>query len=249
MTATILDLIGDMKNCLALALGTGLISGYLYTKLRAREIYKPDIKNLKNKIKLNEGKSIDLLEKNENIKSDLSLHNKKIDKSNLEITQHKQEILEHEMKLKKLQLDGSSVVNNYQIEKNKLDRYNKEVDELKTTLDIDDVSNIEKSKELIKDKSLNITEKYSEKKNMVDAFTNEVTALKKENSNLTYEIDSKKALLNKKDIELKDTHKKLSSIRGELQENYEKLLKTRDDNLSQIEKYKKQLVDLKSKLS
>ena len=50
MTATLIDLISDMKICLGLALGTGLISGYLYTKFKARELFKPDIKNLRKKI-------------------------------------------------------------------------------------------------------------------------------------------------------------------------------------------------------
>jgi chromosome segregation ATPase len=249
MTGTLIDLISDMKTCLALALGTGLILGYLYTKFRARELFKPDIKNLKQKIEYNGKESNDLLTKNSELENELELYNNKLNKSNLKITKHKKEISDLESNLRELELEGGNIKSQYQKQENILNKYNNEIKELKGTLEIESISDIENKKVAIKAKTIEVSNIYQQKSDMFEGMNSEEKELKRENSELSSKVSSFEALLNKKGMELSNANDKVSTIREELQHKFNQLIETKDENEAKIEYFKKQLLAIKNKLS
>jgi len=249
MTATLLELISDMKICLALALGTGLISGYLYTKLRAKEIYKPDIINLKKKIKYNKNESRLLLSKNSDIENEIESFSSKVHEENIVATKHKNELYALEENFRSQEAEYANVKAQYKTKEHMLNRYNKELQELKTTLDVKDISDIENHKSTLHAKSISIVDNYKQKCDSCERMYSEEKSLKIENSELTSKISSFGALFNKKEYELADSTKTVSTIRGKLQLEFDKLLRTKKENDTKIERYKKQLTDIKDKLS
>ncbi len=249
MTGTLIDLISDMKICLGLALGTGLIFGYLYTKFKARELFKPDIKNLKRKINYNESESSTLLAKNEEVETELELYSGKLHESNLEVTKSKNQISDLESNMRTLEIEGATAKSQYKTQENILNRYNNEVQELKTTLGVEDTSDIENHKTTLKANAIQMVDGYQQKCDSCDGMISEEKALKIENSDLTSKISSLVASLNKKEYELSDTTEKVSTIRGKLQLEFDKLLESKEENEAKIGAFKEQLLAIKAKLS
>ena len=249
MTATLIDLISDMKICLGLALGTGLIAGYLYTKFKARELFKPDIKNLKKKINYTQKEANTLSAKNSELESELEVYSGKLHEANLEVTKHKNKLSDLEKSLRALEAEGASVKAQYKTQKHTLNRHNKEIQELKTTLSVEDISDIETHKSKLKANAIQIVDTYQQKCDSCEGMYREEKALKVENSNLSSKISSLTATFNKKEQELSDATDTLSNIREKLQLEFDKLLSNKEEYESKIKAYKKQLLTIKEKLS
>ncbi len=249
MAATLIELISDMKVCLGLALGTGLISGYLYTKFKARELFKPDIKNLKKKINYNQREASTLLSKSSEVETELELYSGKLHEANLEVTKHKNEVSNLEEDMRALETEGANVKAQHRTQEHILNRYDKEIQELKTTLDISDISDIENHKSVLKANAIQILDTYQQKCDSCEGMYSEEKSLKVENSDLTSKISSLAASLNKKGYELSDATEGVSTIRGKLQLEFDKLLASKEENDAKIGAFKEQLLAIKAKLS
>jgi chromosome segregation ATPase len=249
MTSTLIDLISDMRICLGLALGTGLIIGYLYTKFKARELFKPDIKNLKRKIIHNETEANSLSAKNSEVETELELYSGKLHESNLEVTKSKNEISDLESNIHTLETEGTKIKDQYQKQEHVLNRYSNEVQKLKTTLGVEDISDIENQKSTLKANAIQIVDTYQQKCDSCEGMYNEEKALKRENSDLSSKISSLAAAYNKKELELAEATQKVSTIREKLQLEFDKILANKEENEIKIENYKKQLLEIKEKLS
>lgn len=249
MIATLIDLMSDMKVCLGLALGTGLIVGYLYTKFRARELFKPDIKNLKRKIVHNERETSSLSAKNSDVETELELYSGKLHEGNLEVAKGKNEISDLESNMRTLEAEGTNMKDQYQKQEQILNRYNSEVQELKTTLGVENIANIEDQKSTLKANAIQIVDTYQQKCDSCEGMYSEEKELKRENSDLTSKISSLVASFNKKEYELSDATEKVSTIREKLQLEFDKLRSAKEENEMKIENYKKQLLAIKEKLS
>jgi len=249
MIATLIDLMSDMKVCLGLALGTGLIVGYLYTKFRARELFKPDIKNLKQKIAHNKRETSSLSAKNSDVETELELYSGKLHEGNLEVAKGKNEISNLESNMRTLEAEGTNMKDQYQKQEQILNRYNSEVQELKTTLGVENIANIEDQKSTLKANAIQIVDTYQQKCDSCEGMYSEEKELKRENSDLTSKISSLAASFNKKEYELSDATEKVSTIREKLQLEFDKLRSAKEENEMRIENYKKQLLAIKEKLS
>ena len=249
MIATLIDLMSDMKVCLGLALGTGLIVGYLYTKFRARELFKPDIKNLKQKIAHNKRETSSLSAKNSDVETELELYSGKLHEGNLEVAKGKNEISDLESNMRTLEAEGANMKDQYQKQEQILNRYNSEVQELKTTLGVENIANIEDQKSTLKANAIQIVDTYQQKCDSCEGMYSEEKELKRENSDLTSKISSLVASFNKKEYELSDATEKVSTIREKLQLEFDKLRSAKEENEMKIENYKKQLLAIKEKLS
>ncbi len=249
MTGTLIDLISDMKICLGLALGTGLIFGYLYTKFKARELFKPDIKNLKRKIKHHETESSAILSKNGEIENELETYSSKLHEGNLEVTKRKNEISDLESNIRTLELEGESVKSKYQKQEDLFNNYNSEVQELKSTLSVEDISQIENHETALKANAIELADTYQQKCDMWEGMKREEKALNQENLDLTSKISSLGALFNKKEYELSDATTKVSTLREKLQYEFDQLLASKEENEAKIGEFKKQLLAIKEKLS
>jgi chromosome segregation ATPase len=249
MTATLIDLISDMKICLGLALGSGLILGYLYTKFKARELFKPDIKNLKKKINYNENEASKLLTKNSEVETELELYSEQLHSGNLEVTKHKNELSELEENMRDLETEGANIKAQYKTQEHTLDRYNNEIQELKTMLDVENISDIENHKSTLKASAIQIVDTYQQKCDSCEGMYREEKALNTENSDLTSKISSLAATFNKKEYELSDATDTVSNIREKLQLEFDNLLASKEENDTKIRVFKEQLLAIKAKLS
>lgn len=249
MTGTLIDLISDMKICLGLALGTGLVFGYLYTKFKARELFKPDIKNLKRKIQDHEDESTVLHAKNSEVESELERYSNKLHDGHLEVTKHKNEISDLESNMRTLELEGATTKSQYQKQEEIYNNFNGKVEELKTALKVDDISKIEDYKTALKASTIEFENTYQQKSDMYEGMKSEEKALIKENSGLTSKIASIEAQLHKKGYELSDTTQKVATLRDKLQAYFDQLLAGKEENEAKIESFKKQLLAIKEKLS
>jgi len=249
MSIDLMSLIGDIKTCLALVLGTGLLFGYLYTKLKAREIFKPEIKNLKKKIKHHQDKSYSLLSKNSDIEKELEGYESELHNYNLESTKQKEKLSEIQQKIRTLESDGVQIKINHQRQQKVLDNYNTEIKELKSKLGVEKISKIDEHKVNLTEYSKQIAQRYEQKCNSYKGFIKDETAIRKENHDLKSKLSSLTADLNKKGLELIDKNEIVSTLREKLQNEYEDLLANKKENETKIEQYRKQLLAIKDKLS
>ena len=249
MSFDLMSLIGDIKTCLALVLGTGFLFGYLYSKFKARELFKPDIKNLKKKIKHHQYKSQSLLSKNDAIEKKIEGYETTIHDYNLEVTTHKEKLSSLQADMRDLETKGVEVKTNHQTQQKVLTRYNTEIEALTSTLGIKDLSKIDKHKATLTASIANIESTYKQKCDSYEGFVKDKKALHQENHDLTTKLSSNTEELNKKGLELIDKEEIVSSLREKLQDEYDMLLVNKKDDETKIEQYKKQLLTIKDKLS
>jgi chromosome segregation ATPase len=249
MSIDLMSLIGDLKTCLALALGSGLLFGYLYTKFKARELFKPEIKGLKKKIKHHQLKSQSLLSKNGDIKKKLEGYEAELHNYNLEATKYKDKLSEAQQKMRTLESEGVHIKTDHQRQQKILDGYNTEIKELKSKLDLDDLSKIDEHKANLALSATKVENRYKQKCDLYEGFVKDKTALTQENHDLKSKLSSLTAELNKKGLELIDKGDIVSTIREKLQNEYEDLLANKKENETKIEQYRKQLLAIKDKLS
>ncbi len=249
MVDILINLINDMKICLAISLGIGLISGYLYTKLKSRELYKPEVDRLIQKIASQEIEADASLNQSNIIDSKLEEYENSLQEGNITIKKLKNDISDLENTKTELNTKNLELKEQFLKLDNNLKNKNSEIQSLKSALGIEDLSKIEAYKEKLKNDISNNSIIYKQKCDSYDGLFNEDKELHSENSNLTSKLSSLSALFGKKELELLDLTKHTEELRTKLQREYDLMIQSKEENISAIKRYKNQLLEIKEKLS
>lgn len=249
MVDILINLINDMKVCLALALGAGFVFGYIYSKLKARETHQPLINELKKNIYEQKEKSNTLLTQINEDKEMIKNYDDELHGGNLTNTKFKSIISELEIKKAKLEKDDANLKNQYTKQENIFTDYNNEIITLKSVLGIEETAQIDNHKRTLKEDITKKAEIYKQKCDSSEGLQKEDKELMRETSDLSSQISSLTAALNKKEDLLLDCAKNTSSLRLKLQKEYDTIIKNKEEDDSKIESFKKQLLAIKEKLS
>ncbi|MCH9813519.1 MAG: hypothetical protein K0U47_06190 [Epsilonproteobacteria bacterium] len=249
MNDIIMNLISDMKICLAIALLTGLIFGYLYTKLRARETYKPQIKKLNNQIQEVKIESDEITMQNSEIESAIAACDDELNQGNLTITKYKNEISDLESNRNSLEQEDTGLKNQHQKQESILHDYSNEIKTLQSSLELKDINQIEDHKVTFKAAAIDTADHYRQKCDSYEGLCNEEEVLKKEIFSLNSNVASLTASLNKKKLELSDATENIGSLKNRLQDEYDAIVANLEENKTLIQSYKKQLLAIKEKLA
>ena len=245
MLSMILEILNSLKFCLLIALFTGLLFGYLYTKLKARERHYPDVKKFTKNI-VNHTQNLRKIEtQHKKIKGNIEQYANKLKEINKSIETYKEQFISQKDLHMSMLSKGKEYKSKYEEKKNILDHYTGEIDKIKKECRLDDISNLEKNienmKSLIKDKSA----KLKNKQEKFSTLQNKVKTLDLENSKLKeklYELDKKSEDMALKTIDKKDTLKLLE--KGFIKE-YEALYKKISVSHNKVKEYKEKLKKLK----
>ena len=249
MTDMLINMIGDLKTCLALALGSGFVFGYIYNKFKAKEKYKPEINNLKHKIQSKKEEMGFLSAKNSEISTEVERYTNQLNNTNLEITKFKNQIADLETNRNELLKEEAAIKDQYTKQKNILNDYQDEIKKLKEKLRIEDISNLEDRKSELQAEAANIADTYKQKCDSYEGLFNEKRELEKETSSLTSNIASLKAALHKKEQQILNSSENISALREKLQNEFNKLIESKEENEDRITHFKKELLAIKNKLS
>jgi len=249
MVDILINLINDMRICLAISFGIGLISGYLYTKLRAREIYKPELDRLIQKIASQEIEADTSLNQNSTANAKLQEEENNLQNGTTLIKKFKNDI--SDLEATKTELDTKNIELKEQFLKlnNNLRNKNSEIQSLKSALGVEDLSKIEARKKNLKSDISNYLTNYKQKCDSYDGLFNEDKELHTENSNLKSKLLSLTTIFNKKELELSDITKHTQDLRTKLQREFDLMIQNKEENISAIQRYKNQLLEIKKKLS
>ncbi len=248
MTNILINLIIDMKICLAIAVGLGLLFGYLYTKLKAMQTHKPAINGLKKKIDTTRTNSSSLkIKKDENI-AKIKEYNEKLNSDDTTIAKFKDEINKLEIAKLESQKQTTHIQNSYKKQTDILDNNTQEIKSLKKLLDLENITEIEDHKTALKMDLNSKIELYKQKSNSYEGLNNEAEELKKENFTLNTKELSLTATLDEKKSNLADTIKNITKLKSKLQTEYDQMVQSIQDNKNKIQNYKTELLQLKDRL-
>ena len=163
MLHMILEIFSSLKTCLLIALFTGLLFGYLYTKLKALERYHPDVKRFRKNI-ASHVQSIKKIESKQNrLNKEIEDYESKLKETNESISKYKEQFLSQKDLHINMLAKGKEFKSKYEDKKSILAHYSGEIDKIKKECRLDDISNIEENKEsikrLIEDKKIELREK------------------------------------------------------------------------------------------
>ena len=242
----ILEIVDTLKICLALALLTGLVFGYLYSKLKARELYHPNIKELSKNINQHHKGFKNADKERQKLKGEIEHYEYKLKGINESIFEYKDNFASK----KELQVDmlnrGKELNSKYAEKQNILAHYNGEIEKVKKECRLDDVSNIEDNRDsmsrLIADKELLIKEKQ-DKFSMIQR---KVKGLDLDNHQLEdkfHELDKNSKNMVLKVLEKEDN---LNSLEQGFVKEYGVLYKKISVSHDKAKEYKEKLIKLKS---
>ncbi len=242
------NLILDLKNCLAIALGIGLLTGYIYTKLRSREIYKPEIDRLNEKIDIQDSESKSFISKTKEIEEDIEKLNSSIKENQLHIKKIQEDIHDFEIqKIEKLRKE-SRIIERFNDAKNTLTTKEFELKELKNRLEVDDLSNIEAKSESINSKISQNSKEYSQKQEVYSNLLEKKKEIEEKKIALEEELLSLNKTLDEKEEKLSKLIQNRDTLKEELQNRYDSIVRDREDDLQKIEEYKSELLKIKQSI-
>lgn len=246
MLSTVLEIVDTLKLCLALALLTGLIFGYLYSKLKAREIYNPIVKEFTKNIKQHTKGFKKADKERETLKGEIENYEYKLKGINESIFEYKDNFV-FKKKLKVDMLNRAQELNSkYEEKQNILAYYSSEIEKIKKECRFDDVSSIEENQEsmsrLIADKELQVKEKQ-DKFSMIQRrvkgldldnhqLEDKFHKLNKDSENMVLQVVKKEESLNDlkkgfvKEYEL--LYEKISASHDKAKEYKDKLIKLKN---------------------
>ncbi len=248
MVDILINLAEDIKFCLLGALAIGAVTGYLFTKLRVREKHIPTIHKLEENI-YNKEREINTnkIESDESIKLSKNL-NKELNRTNNNVTKLKDEIIELEQKTAKLKTEQENLKSQYSKQESILNDYKNEIISLNSTLGLSDSINPENRKISLKTEIETKEQTYKKECEKCELLENQNKELEKETSDLSLKLASLTTSWNEKDKELSETTSSLSALREKLQKQYDEMFISKQENDEKIDRFKKELLDIKSKL-
>ncbi len=249
MIEILISLAEDIKFCLLGVLGIGAVAGYLFTKLRVREKHMPAIDKLKDNI-YNKEKKIDAnkIEKDESIELSKNL-NTELSKTNDKVTKLRDTTIELEIETAKSKTELESLKDQYGKQENILNDYNREIISLKSTLGLSDSTNYENRKISLKEEIEANKQTYKKECKEYELLEKQDKELKEETSKLSSKLASLTASWDEKNKELSYAKTSLSTLREKLKKQYDEMLLGKQENDERVDRFKKQLIDIKSKLS
>lgn len=249
MIDILINLAEDIKFCLLGGLGIGMITGYLFTKLRIREKHIPVIYKLEEIIS-DKKREMDAnkIEKNESIKSSKDL-NEKLNKIDQEVAKSRDITTELENKIQNSKTEQENLKNQYSKRKNILDDYDKEIITLNSKLGLNNTIRPDERKDTLKIEIKTNEQIYIKKCDNFDDLKNQSKELIKETSNLTSNLTTLTTSWDEKDKEFLKTTNSISTLKEKLQKQYDKMQTSKQENDEKIDNLKEQLLNIKNKLS
>ncbi len=245
MLPMILEIFNSLKTCLIIALLTGLLFGYLYTKLKAREFHYPDVKKFKKNI-ASHAQNLKKIEiKQEKLNKEIENYESKLKETNESISKYKEQFLSQKDLHINMLAKGKEFKSKYEDKKSILDHYNREIDKVKKECRLDDISNIEENKEsikkLIEDKKIKLIEKQEK----FAIMQNKLKSLDFDNNKLKeklHELDKESENMNLQILEKNDS---LNALEKGFVKEYEVLYKKISVTNDRVKEYKEKLLKLK----
>ena len=245
MLPIILEAVNSLKICLLIALFTGFIFGYLYTNLKARERYHPDIKKFMNSINY----YTQSLKKADNESQKLKGEIESFEYTLKGINQSVSEYKESSVFQKSFQgeiIDKSRVLKTkYEEKKSILGHYSGEIEKVKKECRLDDVSNISENREsmqrLIGEKKLLL----KEKRDKFSMIQQKIKGLDLDNLHLEEKFHELGKRGESMALRIKEKEDDLNSLEHAFIKEYELLYKEISASQDRVKEFKKKLKKLK----
>ena len=249
MVDILINLAEDIKLCLLGSLGIGVVTGYLFTKLRVSEKYIPTIYKLEDTLQNKESAiNANEVKKHESIKLAKNL-NEKLNKTNQEVSKLKDITNNLETQTAKSKSEQESLKNQYSKQENILNDYDKEIINLNYTLGLSGNIKPAEKKEMLKAEIETNEQEYIKECDRHFTLENQSKELEKKTLNLTSNLNTLTTSWNEKNKELSETTNAISALKEKLQKQYEQIQLEKQESDEKIDSFKKQLLDIKSKLS
>ena len=245
MLSIFLEIVDSLKICLALALLTGLFFGYLYTKLKALELYQPTVKKYKNSINQHKKSFKNAVKEQKNFKGEIENDEYKLKGINQSIFEYKNNYISKKELQVEMENKNKEASIKHEEKENILAHYTGEIEEVKKECRLDDISTIKENRDsmnrLISDKELLIKEKQN-KFSMIQKKIKDLNLECSQIEEKLNELDKNSKNMALKIVERNDTLNLLK--RDFLKENeaiYEKI----SLNNEEAKEYKEKLIKLK----
>lgn len=242
----ILETVDILKICLLIALFTGLIFGYLYTKLKVHERYYPDIKKFTTNIKYHTRGLKKIEHESQNLKIEIEHYENKLKKIAGSLFEYKEQFVSQKDEQVEIMDTEYVLKKKYQEKKNILSHYSSEIEKVKKECRLDDIANIEENKEsmhrLIGEKVATLKKRHEE----FSLIQNKVKDLDLDNYQLDekfHELGKHSERINLKIVERDDA---LKSLEKGFVAEYERLYKDISDSHNRLKEYKEKLLKLKN---
>ncbi len=230
-----------LKWCLLFILLIGFIFGYFYSRLKAKEIYHPTIKELRLKIAQQVDQTHALKEKYKEIETEVLIYENKLKKLNQSIKKIRENVMKKEGLRVTLESEHYKLGGQYE-EKNKiLDYYENEMDEIKSACRVDNLSNLDENRERLEKLIASKKEKLAEVKKHFDKVHIEFEEAIIEKSKLKKRKNFLEKELQYKISAYEKYQKKSKALRVEWAEEYAHLKRKRRLILERIENYKNKI--------
>lgn len=242
----ILEILNLLKVCLVVALLTGLLFGYLYTKLKARELYHPDAKKFTKKIKYHGDALRKVDARHQELNDEIKKYESKLKETNSSISKYKEQFLSQKDLHINMLDKGKEFKKKYEDKKSILDHYTREIDTIKQECRLDNISSIEENKESIKRLFNDKSSILKEKQEKFSETQERVKKLESENSKLEEklrELDRKIEDINIQTIEKKDI---LKSLESDFLKEYDELTKKITLSQERVTEFRERLAKLKN---
>ena len=245
MLSIILETLSSLKICLLIALFTGLLFGYLYTKLKAHEFHHPDVKKFKNNISSHAQSLAKIESKQKSINKEIEDYEFKLKETNESILKYKEQFLSQKELHVNMLTKGKEFKSKYEDKKSILDHYTGEIDKIKKECRLDDISNIEENKESIKKLIEDKKVKLREKEEKFAIMQNKLKSLDFDNHKFKekfHELNRKNETMDLKIVEKSDA---LTSLEKGFVKEYEVLYNKISVSHDRVKEYKEKLRKLK----
>jgi len=245
MLNIILETINTLKICLLIALFIGLLFGYLYTKLKAYELYSPNIKKFKKNINNHTQRLKEIDSERKNIKEKIEEYENKLKSINQSISEYKERFKSRKNLQIELMSDIRELNAKFKEKKNILKHYSNEIERVKKECRLDDVANISKSRD-------NLDKLIKEKKTLLDEENEKFSLIQRKIKDLdadNNELENKFDELNKKSEKIKlniiEKESKLKSLEKGFIKEYGVLYKDISLSHDRIKELRGKLLKLK----
>ena len=245
MLPIILEAVNSLKICLLIALFTGFIFGYLYTKLKAREIYHPDIKKFISSINYYTQGFKKADNECQKLKGERENFEYKLKEINQSASQYKESFVSQKS-FQAETIDKSRVLKTkYEEKKSILEHYSGEIEKVKKECRLDDVSNILENRKsmqrLIREKELLL----KEKRDKFSMIQQKIKGLDLENLQLEKKFHELGKRGESMTLRIKEKEDYLNSLEQDFIKEYELLYKEISLSQDRVEEFKKKLKKLK----
>lgn len=245
MLSMLLELITTLKICLPIALLIGFIFGYLYTKLKMREIYQPDIKKFSRNIHNHTQDLKKTSHARHKLKGEIENYEFKLKGVNESILESKNQLSSQKSLQIEIVEEQKMLNAQYKEKKSILAHYIGEIDKVKKECRLDDVSNIEENKESMKRLMKEKESLLKEKRDDFSMIQHKVKGLDLDNRQLENRFHELGKGIQNISTRIKEKEKALKFLESGFSKEYEKLYRDISFTQANVKELKKKLIKLK----